>query len=95
MDLDRKREASFTTIDTNLYLYKVYLPYESRPYRAREYAAEEATMYCNKQGRGSQPLEATTNARKEGGYEVRLVFRCVTYLPTPEEPFVDHNTSVS
>ena len=95
MDLDRKREVSMTTIDDNLYLYTVYLPYETRAYRAREYAAGEAMDYCGKTNRGSQPIEATTKARKEGGFEVRYVFRCVGYLPAPEQPFVDHNSSVS
>lgn len=95
MDLDRKREVSMTTIDDNLYLYTVYLPYETRAYHAREYAAGEAMDYCGKTNRGSQPIEATTKARKEGGFEVRYVFRCVGYLPAPEQPFVDHNSSVS
>ena len=51
--------------------------------------------YCGKTKRGSQPIEATTKARKEGGFEVRYVFRCAGYLPAPEQPFVDHNSSVS
>ena len=95
MDFDRKREQSVTEIDTNLYLYKAYLPYETRPYNAKDYVADLATRHCNQMGRGSQPVEASTKFSKGGGIEVQYVFRCVQYLPTPEQPFVDHNSSVS
>ena len=86
-----KREESIKPIDANLWLYTGYLPYETRLYRAREYAAEQAVEFCRKQAKGSQPLEGTNNFRKEGGIDSKLVFRCVTYLPAPAQPFEDHS----
>ena len=90
-DFDKKRDESIKPIDTNLWLYTGYLPYETRLYRAREHAAEQAVEFCRKQGKGSQPLEGTNHFRKEGGIDSKLVFRCVTYLPAPLKPFEDHS----
>ncbi len=95
MDLDRKREESMTTIDTNLYLFKAYIPYETRRYQAKDYAAEKAMRFCNEKNQGMQPIEGTANFRKAGGIDVQLVFRCVNFLPTPETPFVDENEGSS
>lgn len=78
-----ERHVTYTPISADTTEVHVVMRHADRAIKAKELAYDRAMDYCSMRDKGAQMLQATSQAFSEGGFEARLVFRCVHALPSP------------
>lgn len=89
-----EKNVVYREIDTNLIEVHVVLEHSDHVLKAKELAYARAMDYCNSHNMGAQMLEGVSGAAPAGGYQSRLVFRCVRAVRSPvSDDFVDHSAA--